>query len=68
MKINGDKSSFYYSGLDESKLITLENIFSYDNFKIEIGLKYLGFCIKSSRYLIKDWDWLIAKVERRIMN
>ena len=67
MEINGDKSAFYYSALDEYELITLQNIFSYDVFKIEIGLKYLGFYLKPYRYLIKDWDWLIAKVEKRIM-
>ena len=30
--------------------------------------KYLGFYLKPSRYLLKDWDWLIIKVEKRIKN
>lgn len=30
------------------------------------GLKYLGFHLKPNDYQIKDWNWLIAKVECRI--
>ena len=36
--------------------------------KIEKGMKYLVFHLKCCKYLLKDWDWLIAKVERRIRN
>ena len=43
MIINEDKSYFYYSGLDESELISLQNIFSFYVDKIESGMKYLGF-------------------------
>ena len=30
MIINEHKSSFYYSGMDESELITIQNIFSFN--------------------------------------
>ena len=43
MIINEDKSSFYYSGLEESELISIQNIFSFSVDKIEAGMKYLGF-------------------------
>ena len=36
--------------------------------KIESGMKYLGFHLKCCRYLLKDWDWMISKVEKRIRN
>ena len=68
MLINEDKSSLYYSGLDESELISLLNIFSFSVDKIESGMKYLGFHLKPCRYLLKDWDWLIFKEEKRITN
>ena len=68
MMINEDKSSFYYSRLDEAELISLQNIFSYTVLKINSGMKYLGFYLKPCRYLLKDWDWLIAKAEKRIKN
>ena len=62
------KSALYYSGLDEYEIITLQNIFSFSVVTIENGMKYLGFYLKSCRYFLKDWDWLIAKVEKMIMN
>ena len=36
--------------------------------KLEVGLKYLGFHLKPCKYLLKDWDWLVAKAEKRIKN
>ena len=68
MLINEDKSSLLHSGLVESELITIQNIFSFPVAKLEVGLKYLGFHLKPCRYLMKDWDWLVAKVEKRIKN
>ena len=68
MMITEDKSSFYYSRLDEAELISLQNIFSYTVLKIDSGMKYLGFYLKPCRYLLKDWDWLIAKAEQCIKN
>ena len=68
MIINEHKSSFYYSRMDESELITIQNIFSFNVDKIDAGMKYLGFHLKPCRYLMIDWDWLISKVERKIKN
>ena len=68
MLINEEKSSLLHSGLDESELITLRNIFSFSVAKLKVGLKYLGFHLKPCRYLMKDWDWLVAKVEKRIKD
>ena len=68
MVINEDKSSFYYYGLDDTELISLQTIFSFIVLKIESGMKYLGFHLKPCSYLLKYWDWLIAKVEKRVKN
>ena len=68
MKINEDKSALSVSNLDESEVFTLQNIFAFYVNKIEFGMKYLGFHLKPCSYLLKDWDWLIAKVEKRIKN
>ena len=35
MQINEDKYGLYYSGLDESELITLQNIFSFSIWRME---------------------------------
>ena len=66
MMINEEKSSFYYSRLEEAELISLQHIFSYFVYEINSGMKYLGFYLKPCRYLLKDWDWLIAKAEKCI--
>jgi hypothetical protein len=33
---------------------------------LEQGLKYLGFFLKPNQYKKCDWQWLIAKVEKKI--
>lgn len=40
--------------------------FHFGRRKLEDGIKYLGFCLKPNDYRITDWNWLIAKVERRV--
>ena len=56
MMINEDKSSILHSGLDESELISLQNIFTFSVAKLEVVLKYLGFHLKPCKYLMKDWN------------
>ena len=68
MKINNDKSTLYFSCMEESEIVTLQNIFTFIVDKIVNGMKYLGFHLKPCRYLLKDWDWLIINVENRINN
>ena len=68
MKINEEKSVLYFSKLDEFELITIQNIFTFSVGKIENDMKYLGFHLKCCRYLLRDWDWMISKVEKRIRN
>ena len=35
---------------------------------MERGLKYLGFYLKPNNYRVKDWLWLLKKIEKRISN
>ena len=65
-KINDDKSSLYFSCMEDTEVITLHNIFTFPVNRIENGMKYLGFHLKPCIYLIRDWDWLIIKVEKRL--
>jgi len=66
MQINNNKSALYFSCLEDTEVITLQNVFSFPVARIDSGMKYLGFKLKPCRYLIRDWDWLIIKVEQRI--
>ena len=54
--------------MEDSEVINLQNIFSFPVDRIENGMKYLGFHLKPCRYLIRDWDWMIIKVEQTIQN
>ena len=54
MKINDEKSSLYFSCLEETEVITLQNIFTFPVDRIENGMKYLGFYFRPCRYLLKD--------------
>jgi hypothetical protein len=41
-------------------------LFPFQQIDLHGGLKYLGFFIKPNDYSKKDWDWLIAKIEKRL--
>ena len=68
MNINEDKSALYFSNLDDTEIINIQNIFAFSVVKLENGMKYLDFHLKCCRYMLKDWDWLISKVEKMIRN
>ena len=68
MQINDDKYALLFIGLDDYELTSLMNAFSFPMVNFDNGMEYLGFHLKPCRYYIKDWDWLIAKVEKRIKN
>ena len=68
MQINVDKSSLLFTRLDDYELTSLMNVFSFPMVNFDNGMEYLGFHLKPCRYYIKDWDSLIAKVEKRIKN
>ena len=33
---------------------------------LDVGLKYLGFCLKPNDYQKQDWKWLLDKLEKRL--
>ena len=68
MVINEEKSSILHAGLDDYEILFLQDVFTFPLSKLENGLKCLGFTMKLCIYIIKDWDWLIAKVEKRVKN
>ena len=68
MRIKEEKSSMLHFGLDESEIISIQNIFSFVVVDLKAGLKYLGFYLKPCRYILKDCDWLVVKVEKRIKH
>ena len=66
MKINMDKSCFLHYDLDDALLSRISDIMPYCFAHLDLGFTYLGFYLKPSGYLVKDWFWLITKFENRI--
>ena len=56
MKINMDKSCFLHYDLDDALLGRISDIMPYRFAHLNLGFTYLGFYLKPSGYLIKDWN------------
>jgi len=67
MIINENKSSLIQNMESLEDLHFLTRLFPFGVDTLDKGLKYLGFRIKPNKYLKEDWQWLIGKIEKRIM-
>ena len=68
MCINMNKSCFLHNDLDVALLGRISGLLPYRFAHLNHGFNYLGFFLKPSSYLIKDWHWLISKFEKRISH
>ena len=68
MCISSNKSCFLHNDLDEDLLRSISSILPYKFDFLNKGFVYLGYFLKPSGYLIKDWHWLVKKFEKRISN
>jgi hypothetical protein len=68
LSINWDKSSFHFANLQQQSLDQLKGIFPYTFSHLSSGLNYLGYFLKSDSYKPGDWNWLIAKVQKKISH
>ena len=66
MRISPDKSQFYHSKWEPDELEVLHQLFSFDIRPLEHGFRYLGFFLKPNDYKIRDWCWLLKRIESRI--
>jgi hypothetical protein len=65
LSINWEKSTFHFANLQQQNLDQLKGIFPYTFTHLSTGLKYLGYFLKVDSYKPTDWNWLIAKVEKK---
>jgi hypothetical protein len=68
LKVNLDKSTVHFSGLEEADLIPFKQLLPYKFTALDKGFKYLGYFLKAGHQKIEDWKWLITKVEKRISH
>jgi hypothetical protein len=66
LAINWEKSTFHFANLQQQTLNQLKGIFPHTFTHISAGFKYLGYFLKADSYKMADWNWLIAKVEKKI--
>ena len=68
MQINFQKSTITTLNMEEEVLRTFHEIFHFQHFSLDDGIKYLGFRHKPNRYKKEDWNWLLAKLEIKVKN
>ena len=68
MRINMDKSYFLHNDLDAALLRRITGLLPYIFEHLNQGFNYLGYFLKPSGYLVKDWHWIISKYEKPISH
>lgn len=66
MMENNGKSCIYYEEEGRYFSIDIASSFNFCTAPLSLGFKYLGFQMKSNNYKIKDWEWLVEKVKKKI--
>jgi hypothetical protein len=66
MIFNTLKSSISHLNISRDKQEWISSQFDFPVVDIEVGLKYLGFILNPNSYSIRDWMWLVEKVERKL--
>ena len=56
MLINAEKSCFLFNNADDELLNKISRSLPFKAQDISLGLNYLGYFIKPTGYLIKDWS------------
>jgi hypothetical protein len=64
--INWDKTTFHFANLQDQTLALLKDLLPHNFVHLSKGFKYLGYFLKANSLKPTDWNWLIAKVEKRI--
>eukprot|EP00253_Pinus_taeda_P019806 PITA_19806 len=68
LNINKQKSILYYHGDDTELIHDIVDMFGVQTQSIQSGITYLGFHLKSHKYSISDWDWLIVRYFKKISS
>lgn len=63
MEVNILKSSINFNCLREEVELSVRQLFHFRLVDLQEGLKYLGFILTPNGYDIKDWGWLIIRIE-----
>ena len=64
LQINFQKSTITPSGLSVDEIGRVRRFLNFEVRSLQENFKYLGFLLKPDAYRIRDWKWLLAKVEK----
>ena len=68
MLINTEKSCFLSNNVEEGMISRITRSLPFRSHPITTGFKYIRYFIKPLGYLVKDWFWLIEKLEKIISH
>lgn len=66
MEVNADKFCIYAHRVLTKIMSELKKLFQFKFEQMEDGFRYLGFNLKPDNCCVKDWFWLIKRIEKRI--
>lgn len=66
--INERKSTLTCTGFSRELMRRVELVMNFEVKTLEDSLKYLGFFLKPNNYRIKDWHWILAKIESKLKH
>ena len=66
MQLNIEKSIITAFNLEDDIIRALLDIFPFNVYTLDEGLKYLGFSLKPNYYNKEDWNWLLGKLDRKV--
>ena len=66
MAVNQTKTIVHFEGLTEYELASFKKIHLYTFSDLSTGFNYLGYHLKTGTHKAGDWDWLVAKITKKI--
>lgn len=66
--INERKSTLTCSGMTREEERRVALVLNFEIKSLEDSFKYLGFYLKPDNYRIKDWQWILTKLELKLKH
>jgi hypothetical protein len=68
MIISSLKSSFFSAGVAFAHITNIKDFLPCSVKNLDVGLNYLGFKLKPTKYSHDDWIWLLARIKYKIYS
>jgi hypothetical protein len=66
LMVNQSKTIVHYAGLTDIELAPFKSVLPYTFSELSSGFKYLGYYLKTGAQKAEDWDWLVARITKKI--